>query len=64
MNVWIVSHQDIVSHRMMKQRFKKIFFLIHSCWNTSTLLEKLKKKKKGKRKEKEKRKTFPNDFPQ
>lgn len=57
MNVWIVSHQYIVSHRMMKQRFKKNFFfcLICSCWNTSALMERLKKKKKREnRKRKEK----------
>lgn len=54
------------THRMMKQRFKKIFILIHTCWNTSTPLEKLKKKKKKarkkrKRKEKLSPMTFPND---
>lgn len=59
MNVWIVSHQDIVSHRMMKQRFKKIFILIHSCWNTSTPLEKLKKKKRKQEKREREKKNFP-----
>lgn len=40
-------------------KIQKDFFLIHSCWNTSTPLEKLKKKKKARKKRKRKEKLSP-----
>ena len=59
MNGWIVPHQDIVSHRMMKQRCKKILLLLSIVGGIHQLL--WKRKKRNERKEK--RKSFPNGQP-